>query len=327
MLPPLCQFCPSGLRPFIGLSAGLIASVALAATAVASEPNVAVTIKPVHALVSGIMAGVGTPTLIVDGAASPHTFTLKPSSAKAINTADVYNRVSETVEPFTRKLVKALPASVKLVTIVELSDLKLLDQRDGTTFEAHDDHDHSANDHKPGDHKESKDGHVWLDPDNAKIIVTRVTEVLAVTYPASAEQFRVNAAALTARLDGLANEISTELAPVKGKPFVVFHDATQYFEARFGVTALGSITISPDVQPSAKRLTAVRKKMASLNAACVFAEPSFQPNLVAAVTEKTSARSGTLDAEGINLTPGPELYFELMRGLSRELKTCLEPRT
>ncbi len=330
------RFFWSFRRSRVGLFYGLFAGVAFATTGFAAEPKVVVTIKPVHALVANIMAGVGTPTLIVDGTASPHMFTLKPSSAKAINTADVFIRVSEAVEPFTRKLVKALPKPVKLITIVELKDLKLLDQRDGATFEAHEDHhDNHADDHhdhaakKVGDGKtaEPKDGHVWLDPDNAKVIVAGVTDVLVASYPAHAEQFRANAATLTAKLDGLARDIATELEPLKGKPFVIFHDATQYFETRFGVTAMGSITVSPDVQPSAKRLTAVRKKISGLDAVCVFSEPSFQPKLVAAVTEKTSARSGTLDAEGINLTPGPELYFDLMRGLSRELKTCLEPRS
>ncbi|WP_457825638.1 metal ABC transporter solute-binding protein, Zn/Mn family, partial [Staphylococcus aureus] len=61
----------------------------------------AVTIKPVHSLVAAIMEGAGTPALIVEGQASPHTFALKPSSARAIEAADLFVRVSPAVEPFT----------------------------------------------------------------------------------------------------------------------------------------------------------------------------------------------------------------------------------
>ncbi|HPG88765.1 MAG TPA: zinc ABC transporter substrate-binding protein [Hyphomicrobium sp.] len=333
---------PAAIAAFLGFFAGL-------PMADAAEPKVVVTIKPVHSLVAAVMAGVGAPHLVVDGAASPHTFTLKPSGAKAINDADVFFRVSETLEPFTRKVAAALPSRVKLVSLAEAGGMTLLDQRTGDTFEAHvhgahddgdhkhadkghkdhdHDHDGKAHDHDDDDHDDDhhgKDSHIWLDPANAKIIVAEAAKVLSEKYPEHADVFAKNAADLTTKIDGLAAEIATELAPAKGKPFIVFHDAIQYFESRFGVTAAGSVTISPDVQPSAKRLTAVRKKVLALDAACVFAEPGFQPKLIAAVTDGTTARSGTIDPEGMALTPGADLYFSLMRTLAKNIKTCLLP--
>lgn len=333
-----------------------IATSAIAASAVsapapvrAAEPNVVVTIKPVHSLVTAIMAGAGTPHLLVDGAASPHTFTLKPSNAKAIQQADIFIRVSESLEPFTRRVVEALPSKVKLMSLTEAKGVTLLAQRTGATFEAHahgGEHDHDAHDHDDHDHDAARqkeaghdeagheggghgvqDGHIWLDPKNAQAIVAAVAAELAATYPQSAELFAKNAAEVTAKIDALSSDLQAQLAPVRGKPFIVFHDATQYFESRFEIPAAGSVTVTPDAQPSAKRLTEVRKKIASLSAACVFAEPGFQPKLVAAVTDGTSARPGTLDPEGATLTAGPELYFDLMRNLAKNISTCLAPGT
>ena len=86
---------------------------------------------------------------------------------------------------------------------------------------------------------------------------------------------------------------------------------------------MGSITVSPEVQPSAKRLTEIRRKIAALDARCVFAEPHFQPNLVNAVIEGTQAHSGTLDPEGTMIEPGPEAYATLIRNLAASLKSCL----
>jgi zinc transport system substrate-binding protein len=327
-----------------GLGVSALASpllvLALVSSAMAAEtPKVVVTIKPVHALVSQIMGGVGTPTLLVAGSASPHTFTLKPSTARAINDADVFVRVSDTMEPFTRKIVKSLPPSVDVLTLTEAPGIALLDQRHGGTFEPHthghladaeaadadeDHHDHAGHE----DHDEDgKDGHIWLDPQNAKAIVAVVTKTLVARYPEYAGKFTANAAALDQRIDALNRELTTELSGARSKPFIVFHDATQYFENRFGLSAAGSITVSPDVPPSARRLTEVRHKIASLGAVCVFSEPSFQPKLVAAVTEGTLARAGTLDAEGQMLTPGPELYFDLMRGLAHNLTSCLKTQS
>lgn len=311
----------------------LLAALFSGMAAAAETPKVVVTIKPIHALVSEIMAGVGVPVLLVDGAASPHTFTLRPSTARAINDADVFIRTSDTLEPFTHRIVESLPPSVSTLTLAEAPGIALLDQRHGGTFEPHV-HMHSIDEehaegeahdaHADHDDEDGKDGHIWLDPRNAKAIVASVTKALSERYPEHASRFAANAVALDQRLDALNQEIATELSQARDKPFIVFHDATQYFEHRYGLNAVGSITVSPDIPPSARRLTEVRRKIVSLGAVCVFSEPDFQPKLVSAVTEATKARWGTLDAEGLMLTPGPDLYFDLMHGLARNLARCLD---
>lgn len=327
--------------PLAALVAGVSAASSLAQAA--DQPGVVVTIKPIHALVSQVMEGIGTPVLIVAGNASPHTFTLKPSSASAIAKAQVFIRVSDELEPFTRKLVEGLPPSVSLLTLADdRLGIKLLDLRQTGTFEPHhhdheEDHDghephageaheahagHGEEDHEGYDH-EVKDPHIWLDPDNAKAIVTAVADVLSEKWPDKKEAFQANAERARARIDALSADIAKDLESVRAKPFVVFHDAYQYFEKRFDLSAVGSITVSPDQQPSAKRLTEVRAKIRELKAGCVFAEPAFQPKLLAAVTEDTGARTGTLDPEGQILEPGPKLYDTLMRALSHDLVACL----
>jgi zinc transport system substrate-binding protein len=158
---------------------------------------------------------------------------------------------------------------------------------------------------------------------NARKMVAEIARVLADADPANAEKYKANAAKSDAAIVALAGDIARELEPVKGKPFVVFHDAYQYFERRFGLSALGSITLNPEAKPSAKRLTEIRKKLGALSASCVFSEPQFQAKLVAAATEGTSARSGILDPEGALVEPGPRAYETLLRNLATGLKTCL----
>ncbi|SFV26326.1 zinc transport system substrate-binding protein [Hyphomicrobium facile] len=311
-----------------------LAQFSVPGTEAAEAPKVVVTTKPIHSLVSRVMEGVGVPQLIVEGSASPHTFTLKPSTARAIHDADVFVRVSDQLEPFTRKIVGSLPANVTVLTLAGADGVKLLDRRKGGAFEKHEHgheeaateaaaHSRAADEHDDDHDEDGKDGHIWLDPQNAKAIAADVAKVLEARYPEQAEKIKANTASLIADIDALDSELTTELNGSKGKPFIVFHDATQYFENHFGQSAAGSITVSPDVPPSAKRLTEVRRKLSSLGAVCVFTEPSFQPNLVAAVTEGTHARSGTIDAEGQMLAPGPGLYFELMRGLAHNVASCL----
>ena len=286
----------------------------------AADLAVVVTIKPLHALVSQVMTGAGTPELLVQGAASPHTYALKPSDASKLNQADVFFRMSDAMEPFTAKVAKSLPKRVQVITLQSTRDLKLYQRRTGATFD--DDRGHS--DSQDHDHShDSTDGHSWLDPVNAKVLADRIAQVLSAKEPANAARFTSNAAALKTKLDELSAELARDLAPVAGKPYIVFHDALQYFERRYKLRVVGSISISPDVPPSAKRLSTLRKKIASLGAVCVFAEPQFDTRLVDNVIEGTRARTGSIDPEGIRIEPSPDLYFTLLRKLTQDLKNCL----
>jgi zinc transport system substrate-binding protein len=303
------------------------AAALMAPSTASANLDVVVTIKPIHSLVTRLMEGTGTPKLLVDGPASPHAFSLKPSHARAINNADVFIRVSETVEPFTGKIVKAVPETVRVVTLEEAPGVELLDVRDSGSFEQHAAAEEHGHESEADGHHGAIDGHIWLDPDNAKAIVAYLTELLAERSPADAAKLRRNATQLKADIDVLSVELQESTRSIKDKPFIVFHDAYQYFGNRFGVDAVGSVTVSPEVPPSAKRLNELRAKIRALNVVCVFAEPLFQPRLIAAVIEDTNARSGTLDPTGMMLAAGKDLYFELMRDLAAGLKSCLEART
>jgi zinc transport system substrate-binding protein len=283
----------------------------------AAALDVVATIKPIHSLVAAVMGETGTPKLLVEGSASPHTYAMRPSDAKALHGADVFFRVSEGLEPFTAKVVRALPPTVGVVSLAETPGLELLDVRTGATFEVHDD------DHDHGAAGGARDGHVWLDPDNAKKIVAHVAEVLAERAPDDAEALRANAARAIARIDALSAEVARSVEPLHQRPFVVFHDAYQYFEKRFGLAAVGAISLSPEVQPSARRLVALRRRIEKLGPVCVFAEPQFPAKLVGAVTEGTGARTGVLDPIGGSLPPGPDLYPQLLRNLAAGLVACL----
>jgi zinc transport system substrate-binding protein len=311
----------SGARLALALLASVVAAGLVAAPAAGLE--VVVTIKPLHALVARVMAGTGMPSLLVQGAYSPHTYALKPSDVAKLNRADILFRMSEAMEPFTVKVARTLPKRVQVVTLQKTPNLVLLERRSGAVFEQAEPR--SGHDHKHGHAHGAVDGHAWLDPVNAKLMADRIAEALAAREPQQAALFRANAGQLKAALDALSTELARELAPVAGKRYVVFHDALQYFELRYGLKTAGSIALSPEVPPGARRLSALRAQVAARAAECVFAEPQFDTRLVDAVVEGTSARTATIDPEGSRIEPGPELYFTLLRNLARDLKACLAP--
>ncbi|KNY34461.1 zinc ABC transporter substrate-binding protein ZnuA [Agrobacterium sp. SUL3] len=322
----------------------LMASVAIAAAAsgATAAPDVVVSIKPIHSLVAAIMRGVGEPQLIVEGAASPHTYNLRPSNARKLETADVVFWVGPGLEAFLEKPLEALATKA---TVVELEDAKGLEKlpfREGGPFESHDhgdeghdghnghaeeegahDHGHDhAEGHEDHDHG-AYDTHLWLDPTNAKAMAQTIETALIAADAGNAATYQSNTKKLIDDLDALDTELAETVKPVKDKPFIVFHDAYQYFEHRYGVKTAGSITVSPETLPGADRVKQMQEKVRQLGATCVFAEPQFEPKLISVITEGTAAKSATLDPEAATLEPGPDLYFKLMRGIAGSLKDCL----
>ncbi len=177
--------------------------------------------------------------------------------------------------------------------------------------------------HEHGHDHHGIDAHMWLDPQNAAAMADEIAKTMKDADPEHAAAYDANLAKLKTRLKDLETSIAATIAPVKDKPFIVFHDAYQYFEGRFGAKVAGSITVSPEVMPGAERLTQIHEKIGTLGATCVFAEPQFEPKLINTVIEGTKAKAGVLDPEAGNLTAGPDLYFQMMDGIATSLKTCL----
>ena len=485
----------------------------LGVSAANADVSVVTSIKPVHSLVSSVMQGVGSPTVIIEGAGSPHTYSLKPSQAKQLQDADLVFWMGDELETFLEGPIQNIAKNAKSIKLIESHGLKKIKFREGGMFDAHDDHDdhgdhddhddhghgehafewagvfdlpagsynwtfakvngdyadpamkmvilksgdieaseekaeallssadtktkqhddklvagevayvlsfdeakktttfkveieadgqfvfftehmpfefedkehffkdasgndvepiaqepdtdnhahghddhgkdkHAKDDHDDHGHdkhakddhddhgkdKHAKDDHddhghgefdphVWLDPINAKAIVHEIEEALVKADPKNAKKYEANADRIAGELDQLVKELRAQLEPVQEKGFIVFHDAYQYFEQRFGVSAIGSITVSPEVMPGAERVSDLRNKIRDLKATCVFSEPQFEPKLVTTLVEGTDARTGVLDPLGASMTKGPDLYFQLVREMARSLKECLSAKS
>ena len=310
-------------RPVLRLAAALAALVLLALPSHAA-PKVVVTIKPIHSLAAAILDGIAEPSLLLQGGASPHSYALKPSDAQALSAADAIIRVSENLEVFLDKAVASLPGKARVIDLDATPDLTLLPVRKNggpseeavAASEAADSHEHR---HGP------VDLHFWLDPVNAIVIAGYLARQFGEMDPEHAAQYRANAEKLEARLAALDGELNAIFKGVSNRPFIVFHDTTQYLEKRYGLNGLGAITLSPERPPGAKRLSEIRDKIASAKVVCVFSEPQFPPKLVEMLTEGTTARRGVLDEIGVAIPPGPSQYFELMRADAQSLASCLKP--
>ena len=326
------DYSPSITRCFrLGLAAAAFAGGAIAGPA-AADIRVVASIKPVHSLVSAVMAGVGKPHLLMRGKASPHTFTMRPSDAAALQEANVVFLIDEAMETTLARAIDALAGKARVVALADAKGLIRRPLREGGAFEADPEHDQDKDDkdharEEAGGHHDHGefDMHVWLDPVNAWTMGRAIADTLSEADPTNAAKYKANARALLPRLDALTAQISAAVAPVRGKPFVVFHDGYRYFEDHFGLNAVGSMVVSPGRSPGAKRLRQLRAKIRELGVACVFAEPQFDKRIVNVVVEGTKVRPGTADPLGAAIKDGPELYFTLLRNMAAAFTDCLSP--
>lgn len=283
-----------------------------------AAPQVVATIAPLAGIAAAVMQGVAAPGLLISNNASPHTYQLKPSDMTRLNAADIVVWDGAGLENFLAgKLATLAPAAQVIGMMDEDADMHHLPVRHGDDWEGEaeeggEHHDHGAD-----------DPHAWLDPDNAVRLAVRLAEALSAKDPAHAATYKANADRFAVDTQRLDAELKQALAPVAGRGFIVFHDAYQYFERRYGLRAVGSITLAPDVPPSGQRLAALRGRITAAEVVCVFAEPQFNPSLVKTLVEGTAARTGVLNPDASDMAVTPTLYSDYMRRLATGFSGCL----
>ena len=170
------------------------------------------------------------------------------------------------------------------------------------------------------DHGDEIDPHAWLDPQNAAVWAGEIATNLSELDPENASTYAQNAQMFQQQMTALETELNASLSQVRGRPFVVFHDAYHYFEHRFEIEAVGSVSDSDATAPSAARVSALQATITDLGAVCALAEPQYNPGLLTAIG---AATLGVIDPLGAEQKPGPELYPNVLRAIAGSLVDCL----
>ena len=339
-----------------------ILSVLIFFTPVNAEVKVVTSIKPLHSLASYLMDGVGKPDLIVDGYASPHGFSMKPSHAKMLPNADLIFWVGEDLESFLEKPLSSIAKKAEKIELMEIKGLNVLKFRERNIFDEHDHDDHDDHGKKEDDHddhdhddhgkKEEHDDHDDHDDHGKKeehddhddhdgheghahgeydphiwLDPMNAKVILNEMVEHLIENDPKNEAKYKSNLDKALKDVDKLTIDVMTElsnsvSSIVFHDAYQYFEKRFNVNILGAFTVNTDVMPGAEQLAEIREIIEHDKVACVFSEPQFNPDIIKAVAKDMNIKTGVVDPLGATLDPGKDLYFKLIRNMSASFKGC-----
>lgn len=289
--------------------AALSAIFALTAAPSLAAPKIVVSILPIHSLVSGVTEGIASPTLLIDRLASPHSYSMRPSDAKALNDADLVVWIGPSLESFLIKPLKTVAKNAEIITLTREPTISVIHvdgedgEADGTDLDI--------------------DPHLWLDPDNAIAITRVVRDALKRIDPANAAAYDSNA---QRQIDDLIDLSRSTVAMAKGgfagRPAILYHDSLRYFARRYGLEVAGTI-LSGDKLPGARHMSELRAILAEGQVRCVFTEPEFSPAMAQALIEGSRARLAEIDPLGTKLQPGTGAYRLLIQGVFGALLNCL----
>lgn len=290
-----------------------------------AEVRLLTSIKPLQLIAAAVQDGVGSPDVLLPPGASPHHYALRPSDVRRVRDADLLYWIGPDMEGFLPRVLEG--RSKPDVAVQALPGMTLRHFGDSHGEHDHDDHDHEHasdglghdHDHRPG----SLDAHLWLAADNARIIAARMAADLARLDAANAARYAANLQAFEARLDALDGRIRPQLAALQGKPYFVFHEAYDYFEAAYGLKHAGVFSVLTEVQPGARHVAAMRKALQQAGPSCVFSEPPLRPRLAETLTAGLPVKLAELDALGGDLPVAASGYEQLLENLAGGLSECL----
>lgn len=312
----------------------------------ADAPRIATDLAPVHSLIAQVAGDQAEIGFFLRPGASPHGYAMRPSEAQLLQDADIVIWTGPDLSPgMTESIATLAPNALSLPLLDVPGGVKHARREHAVFVDPHDDHDHDddhghdhaddehmhdddhGHDHADDDHDDhdhgDNDPHAWLDPENAKVWLGVIAEALAAANPDAADLYRANAAQARARIDSLQSGIAAQFAPVQGRNFVVFHDAYQYFETRFGLNSVAAISPADAASPGPRRLAELQQALGEHEVVCVFSEPQFDPGLITTLTEGTSVRSAVLDPLGREIEPGADFYAALLTDLADTMAGCL----
>ena len=293
----------------------------------ASDLKVVVSIKPFHSLVSSVMQGVSEPALLLNGNNSPHTYSLRPSAAVKLQNADLVFWGGENLEGFLAKPIHSLAAGARGVSFEDTPGLILRPFRSVKEWQELDPESKNDQDHvkkRKINRLPGNDPHIWLDPLNAQKITQYLIQILSKFDPENSQTYHSNGKKTILRLSDLNIQLETKMSSVSSKPYIVFHDAYQYFEKRYQLNPIASVTVNSGTSTSVGRLIDIRKKIKIKKVLCIFTEPQFSPKFVQTVISGTAVKKGILDPIGTRISPGPEMYFTLLNNISHSISTCFK---
>ena len=312
-----------------GLALPMLSLFGLASASAATQ--VTVTIPPLASMIAPLLDKDDQLTVLLPDGQSPHGFALRPSHLKAISQADLVVQIGSPVDAWAAKSIARF--AKQSIAMADLPGVEKRPIRQGGLWEKKlpkIDQDVSAHPHnEQDDHHEHKaahdhdhsafhyDGHLWMSVVNAELMIKAVSAKLQQLNPEQKQQIAQRTRVWLQQIADAKQQTQQRLQAVSDKPFMVLHDAFQYFEHSFGLNGVGSMRLNPEVQPSLKRLLQLRQIIREQQVVCIFKEPQFPDKQVLSLAKGGQLQVGELDPMGSTYKNSNEAYLPYSRFIEK----------
>jgi len=259
-----------------------------------AQVKLVTTILPLQLIANEITSGISNPTVILDGTQDPHHPALRPSQRLQIGEAELFVWVGPALETGFDRIIGDLDA--RIVTAMDLPIII----------------------HALGD---QADPHVWLDTSNAAAIAKSITSMLVDLDPGNEAVFRNNLAAFQLKTAKLEKDIQQLLDTTSFPPYVVYHDAFQYFEKQAGLAHEASFTGNEEIQPGIRKILEVKNILEVTNARCIIVSASVNSEFLQNQLDVDGLRFVEADVLGSSLDDALS-YNQLMLSLAGAFNRC-----
>lgn len=167
--------------------------------------------------------------------------------------------------------------------------------------------------------------HYWLDPDNAKLVVSLIADRLGQLDPDNAAQFRANRDAFNRQLDSAIVRWDAAMAPYSGTRIASYHRTFNYFVRRFDLESAGYIEERPGIPPAPSHLARLIRSMTQERVPIVLHENYFDQSHSEMVTSRTGASLLVLPTS-VEGTSAATDYETLMDHIVNSFVAAMEAR-
>lgn len=278
------------------------------------ECHVVTSFYPIYLFAMNLLDGVDGVTLtnLADNnTGCLHDYQLQTGDMKELARADVFLINGAGMESYLSGVFEAFP------------DLPVTDASVGVALLEEDGEHHHDHDEDEDGHDHAHNAHIWLDAENAILMVNNLADGLMAELPAHAETIAANHDAYVQRLSALDAELTEALSALPNKDIITFHEAFPYFAHAYGLHVAAVVNRDPDDALSPRALAELCKTVRDLGAPPLFTEPQYEDVAAQTISRETGAPVFALDP----IVTGPEkdiplTYYE--DAMRQNLATLLE---
>ncbi|CAB9542323.1 Zinc ABC transporter, substrate-binding protein ZnuA [Bathymodiolus brooksi thiotrophic gill symbiont] len=293
----------------------LLMAILLFATNTLATPNIVVSIKPIHSIVSSLTQGITEPKLLLTANQSPEHAYLKPSQLSLLNQADLTIFIHPIFESGLKKAMDNLSANKKFI-IGNIENIFLIHNKE--------DEEHEGEEQEHSEHQEATNYHLWLDVNNMQIFAKKLIEKLIKIDPNNQSNYTTNLNKFNKDLNKLKQEINQKLSVYKSKVIVSYSNTFDYFTNANQLKKSVNITSYHGERLSIFKMLKARKIMKNAQTKCLLATTEVPKKRINSLIEDLNINSENIDIIGFDIAQGAKHYFKLMRNITNKAIQCLK---